>query len=593
MIDALLGHLSARFVFVVGKGGVGKSTCAAALALAMADRGRATHLLSTDPAHSIGDLFGLSLPTGESVRSDCSPRLTLEELDAIGRADRWVKGVRAAVAYLVDRGTYLDADDVHSLLDRALPGMDEVMGALRIVELAASGEGELTVIDTAPTGHTLRLLDCGSVLDGWVRALGAMADKAGAVALGLTGRRIRFEGEVVIEELRADVERFRKGVLPQSDFVVVTRDGDVVVAETRRLLDELGRRGHRVAALLHVGGGSGLDAGPVPLLRVPWGGDLVGCAGLRRWGTASVSPRAPIDALAAPWGQGCPLELIPPRPLTLFVGKGGVGKSTCAAAYALSLGAEHDILLLSSDPAGSLGDVLGRPVGPTEISIAARVAVRQLDADAELRGFRDRHRHQVRAVFERLGLESSAELDRRVLESIIDMAPPGVDEIFAIDAILDALDEGRLLVIDTAPTGHFLRLLSMPDTALSWARALIRILLKYRAVLSLDEVASDLLPFARSLERLIGLLGDPERAAAVVVTLDEALPRKETDRLVAALRARGTHVAAVLRNRSGESQVRAATGDGQAPPEISAAEIDPPPVGPERLLDFAAGWTRA
>ncbi|HUF76414.1 MAG TPA: ArsA family ATPase, partial [Longimicrobiales bacterium] len=167
-------------MFFVGKGGVGKSTSAAAVALRMADDGGRVRLVSTDPAHSLGDVFGVALQAGASATSPCSAGLTLEEIDAVGRARTWLESVRGPIAELIDLGTYLDHDDVAALLDRSMPGMDELMGALRLVELAA-GTDERVVVDTAPTGHLLRMLDSGAVLDGWSRALAAMADKAGAV----------------------------------------------------------------------------------------------------------------------------------------------------------------------------------------------------------------------------------------------------------------------------------------------------------------------------------------------------------------------------------------------------------------------------
>ena len=144
-------------MFVVGKGGVGKTTTAGALALAFAAEGRTTHLLSTDPAHSLGDLFGLTLPPGRPVPSPCNEKLVLEELDGEGYARRWSERARRPLLEIFDQGSFLDAGDVAGFLDLTLPGIDEVAGVLRLSELV---EGpERVVVDTAPTGHTLLLLD--------------------------------------------------------------------------------------------------------------------------------------------------------------------------------------------------------------------------------------------------------------------------------------------------------------------------------------------------------------------------------------------------------------------------------------------------
>jgi arsenite-transporting ATPase len=241
-------------------------------------------------------------------------------------------------------------------------------------------------------------------------------------------------------------------------------------------------------------------------------------------------------------------DSIPPRRIVFFAGKGGVGKSTCAAAYALAVSEERDVLLLGADPAGSLADVLGVPVGAEPTRVSPGLTVVELDADARLGAFRQRYRQDVRAMFERLGLDRAAALDRRVLETIVGLAPPGIVEVFALDAILDGLAGDGILVVDTAPTGHFLRLLGMPDVALSWTRAALAVLLEYRSVIPLEGLATDLLAFSRRIEGLIGHLRDPDFACTVVVTLDEALPRRETERLLRELTRAGMGVEAVVRN---------------------------------------------
>ncbi|HET9947468.1 MAG TPA: TRC40/GET3/ArsA family transport-energizing ATPase [Longimicrobiales bacterium] len=602
---ALLALLDARFTFVVGKGGVGKSTCAAALALEAADSGSQVHLLSTDPAHSVGDLFGQKLAPGAPTRAACAPNLVLEEVDAPARARAWLEGVRGPISEIVDLGTYLEAEDVAALLERSLPGMDELMAALRLVELA-EGTGpdrivpDRIVVDTAPTGHFLRMADAGTVLEGWSRALDAMAERAGAVALGLTGRRPRLAGADVIAELRDRVAALASRVLGAADFVIVARAGDVVEGETRRLEEALARRGLGVRARVNVGG-AGRGTSSAPVFTVPWTNVRPGCAGLRRWGldgAARPRPAAPTAEQRAP--ERVVLRYLAGRDVYLFVGKGGVGKSTCAAAFALELGGRGErVLLLGTDPAGSLGDVLARPIGREEVPVAPGVSARELDADAELTALREQHEARVRAVFERLGVGDAMTLDRRVLESVLDLAPSGVDEIFALEALLDevvALDGEhgrRTLVVDAAPTGHLLRLLEMPELARSWVRALLRFLLEYRSVLGLDDFAGELLERARRLRQLAELLRDARRTAAVIVTLKEPLVRLESERLARALAAAGIPVAAVVHNLWRGGTAPSWGGEGMTPPVFLAPAIDPPPVGPGRLAVFLDRWSAA
>src|SRR5207302_423596 len=143
--------------------------------------------------------------------------------------------------------------------------------------------------------------------------------------------------------------------------------------------------------------------------------------------------------------------------------------------------------------------------------------------------------------------------DRDVVRELIDLAPPGLDELFGVLSLVDAvLGRGRqaydVVVLDTAPTGHALRLLAMPDAALEWVHALLAILLKYRAVVGLGELASDLLDVARDLRELGALLRDPARTRVVAVTRPGALPRLETARLIRGLRRLRIAVGAVVIN---------------------------------------------
>src|SRR5688572_6369787 len=245
MFDQLLARVPTRFVFVVGKGGVGKTTTAGAIALALADDNQSTRLISTDPAHSISDLFN---------RENCSSNLTLEEFDARTYADRFFAELRAPLIELIERGTYLDAADAASFLDLSIPGIDEVMGALRLVELYES-DARRVVVDTAPTGHTIRLLETAAIIDSWVDAGRAMAEKASVVSAALVGQAVPLRAVPLLDEWRSAARRFNTEVVGKSSAIVVTRAGGVVQAETTRLIGELEKHGLHVGATLSVGDG--------------------------------------------------------------------------------------------------------------------------------------------------------------------------------------------------------------------------------------------------------------------------------------------------------------------------------------------------
>lgn len=577
---------------MVGKGGVGKTTTAGALALASADRGDSTHLLSTDPAPSLADLFEVGLPRGRTTPSPCADRLTLEELDAQGYADRWIARVRAPLLELVDRGTYLDSEDVAGFLDLSLPGVDEIAAVLRLADLAGDAGSRRVFVDTAPTGHTLRLLDASSVLRSWAAAFQAMEDKAEAVLSGLMHRTVRLAAHEVIRDLEAGIERFRGDVLAHGQAVVVERSGRLVQAETLRLRAALARRGLPVSARVLTLAPGEIPGPPAPdTVAVPWQERLVGCEPLRAWGrsagrgAAPTTPSPPTEGPAAPWLAALDADLV------LFVGKGGVGKTTCAAAAAVGLArAGLPVVLLGTDPAGSLEDVLQHPIPPEGTTVGG-VRVREIQAGIEFERFRERYREDVEQAFARLGAAQGLALDRRVVASLLDLAPPGADEIFAVLALLDEAAPDSVLIVDAAPTGHLLRLLEMPALALGWTRQLMRVLVKYRAALGLDAFAERLLDFAKQLKELNLRLHDPARTAALVVSIPGPLVEAQSARLEQRLEKGAVRVAARVLNRAAGPGPRAA-GSSSAR-QIRAPLLDPPPLGPDALSDFFHRWTIA
>ncbi|MGH7482468.1 MAG: ArsA family ATPase, partial [Longimicrobiales bacterium] len=271
-------ELARRWIFVVGKGGVGKTTTAGAIGLALADTGERTHLISTDPAHSLADLFEAA-PAPSPTASPCTDALILEELDAASYAERWRAELAGPLSEVIERGTYLDAEDAARFLGLSIPGIDELMAALRLAELDESGPARI-VVDTAPTGHTLRLLDSGRSLGGWITAFEAMEEKAEAVASAFAGRTVRLAAADALAKLESAVSIFEERVLPEADVVLVGRAEPTVVAETERLEAALRRRGMRIALRVAVGPGWA-PGGEWVGARLPDSG--APCEALRGW----------------------------------------------------------------------------------------------------------------------------------------------------------------------------------------------------------------------------------------------------------------------------------------------------------------------
>jgi arsenite-transporting ATPase len=200
------------------------------------------------------------------------------------------------------------------------------------------------------------------------------------------------------------------------------------------------------------------------------------------------------------------------------------------------------------------------------------------------------------------GLGVSAPADREVVERLVELAPPGVDEVMALGDVIDLLEgrEYNALVLDTAPTGHLLRLLEMPAVALDWSHALLRLLLQYREVVGLGETAERLLRFARTLRRLRAYLEDGAHTFFLAVALPEALSVPETERLARRLAELRIAPGALLVNRvlAGDAVLPSRGAEAArllAVPGIPLSAVAPEwggegPRGVAELLRFARSW---
>jgi arsenite-transporting ATPase len=663
--------IAVSYHFFGGKGGVGKTTCAGAAALARAERGHRVLLVSTDPAHSLGDLLGRRL--GPAARAVPTRRGSLHaaELDADAALARFVRARRPQLARIVSRGTYLDDDDIERLLRLALPGVDELIGLLELTRLARIRAYEEVVVDTAPTGHTLRLLGMPDTLLRIAEVLDDMQAKHRFLTESLGGRYRPDAADALVDEIAGDGRRLG-GLLRDPErcaFSWILVPEALALEEARDALAALGANGLAVGEVIvnrvtpaprgrcvpcsarvcaeHEVIRAARAAFPDHALRLlpALAREPRGPGALRALGRVLVagivraprtvrpgvrrarSPRpAPLD------GPRVPLEGLLPRTvrLVLLTGKGGVGKTTCAAALALALAggpSPRRVLVLSTDPAHSLADVLGVSLGDDirqPPGAPPGLHAREIDAPRLLGARRAAYLEAVQEVFDALRGDSSFDpaFDRAVVEDLIDLAPPGIDELFGLLAVVEALGGEQpydTVVVDTAPTGHALRLLEMPRAALDWVHAFMAILLKYRKVIGLGELGADLLGLSRDLRSLQVLLGDRERTRAFAVTRAAELPRLETRRLVGALSRLGVPVAGVIVNaltstpagttvgprcsrcrRAASAErrtVRALVADLGASKHaravmVRAPALTPPPRGVRALSRWQGSWRR-
>lgn len=587
----MFGNLP-KFVFFTGKGGVGKTSLACATALDLAERGRHVLLVSTDPASNVGQVFETRI--GNHITAIPG----VEGLDSIE-----IDPADAAAAYrerIVGpmRGT---------LPDKALRAIEEQLSGACTTEIAAFDEFtalltdhslvdryDHVVFDTAPTGHTIRLLKLPGAWTGFLEAGRGDASCLGPLA-GLEKQRERYAAAVA-----------RLADAAQTRLILVARPSHSALAEAARTSDELAAIGFAnqllaVNGVMPAGDSQGdplamalmrrdqaaLAAVGPGLRRLPratfplCAENLVGKDALRRFsrGTtpgaddaADVTARPLIDLPSL----GSLVDEIerPGKGLIMLMGKGGVGKTSMAAAVAVELAARgHEVLLTTTDPAAHLVETLG--------GVAERLTVSRIDPAVETARYRQH-------VLETKGKDLDADA-RAMLEE--DLRSPCTEEIAVFQAFSRAIREGgrHFVVMDTAPTGHTLLLL---DATGAYHRDIVR----HAAP---EAVRHMVTPMMR--------LQDPQQTKILIVTLPETTPVLEAAHLQddlrragiepwgwivnASLAAAATHHPLLRRRAAAElpqiARVRDALAERYAVVPMAAEE----PVGTQRLRALCAGST--
>ena len=266
------GLLARNIVFVGGKGGVGKTTTAAALALAAAERGRTCLVVSTDPAHSLGDIFERTIGDAETV---LAANLTGLEIDPDRAAAVHIASVKERMKTLVHARLY---DEVDRQLDLAAhaPGATEAALIERVADLmaAAGSRFDLIIFDTAPSGHTVRLLSLPEVMSAWMDGLLRHRERSSRLGamLGHLGGGRRQGDELSLIDQREDhprdspearinemlQARRRKFVVARerlldaagTAFLLVVNPDRLSILESRRVVETLARFDIPVSSLI-------------------------------------------------------------------------------------------------------------------------------------------------------------------------------------------------------------------------------------------------------------------------------------------------------------------------------------------------------
>jgi arsenite-transporting ATPase len=251
----MISLLDRQVIFFGGKGGVGKTTCSSAFALAASRRGQRVLLVSTDPAHSTSDIFERHIGADEG---EIEPRLWAIEIDAIRESARYVGEVKREIERMFAPAVIRQA---HRQIDMAAasPGLAEVALLDRMIDLIVAREAryDLIVFDTAPTGHTVQLLRMPEVMETWIRAL----VKHRRAVLEIDRGTENQDGVVAasVDPVLAALERrherlkvLRARLLDRANtsFVFVTIAERLAIEETARAAELLAETGIDVAALV-------------------------------------------------------------------------------------------------------------------------------------------------------------------------------------------------------------------------------------------------------------------------------------------------------------------------------------------------------
>ncbi|MDA2239528.1 arsenical pump-driving ATPase [Bacillus cereus group sp. Bc222] len=499
------------FLFFTGKGGVGKTSTACATAITLADMGKQVLLISTDPASNLQDVFEIEL-TNKPKKIPSVPNLQVANLDPETAAHEYKERVV---------GPYRG-----KLPDAVIATMEEQLSGACTVEMAAFDEfstlltnKELTskfdhiIFDTAPTGHTLRLLQLPTAWSGFLEESTHGASCLGPLA-GLGDKKelynqtvqalsnpnqtmlmlvTRPDSSPLQEAERAAHELKEIGVSNQ--FLLVNgilKDYMQNDNVSNALFKRQSRALENIAEEL-----KNLPTYEIPL--VPF--NVTGIENMRKlvqpMENLSISDEE-TNTVSIPSLQTLITNLSESGKRVIFtMGKGGVGKTTVASAIAVGLAEKgHHVHLTTTDPAAHIDYVMHGEQGNITIS--------RIDPKVEVENYRKEVIEQAKDTVDEEGLAYLEE----------DLRSPCTEEIAVFRALADIVERANdeIVVIDTAPTGHTLLLL---DAAQTYHKEIAR---------STGEVP-------QSVKNLLPRLRNPEETSVVIVTLAEATPVHEASRL--------------------------------------------------------------
>ena len=535
-----------EFVFFSGKGGVGKSTVSCATATWLADNDYETLLVTTDPAPNLSDIFGQEI--GHEVTTiDDIENLSAIEIDPDTAAEEYRQETIEPMRQLLD-------DEQLETVEEQLnsPCVEEIAAFDNFVDFMDSPEYDVVVFDTAPTGHTIRLMELPS---DW----NAELEKGGSTCIGPAAS---------MEERKQDYERAIDTLQDdeRTSFAFVGKPENSSIDEVERSASDLGELG--IASQLLIVNGylpesvcedpffegkredeqavieraqTEFDADAMATYPLQ-PGEIAGLDLLADVGgvlydgdeaTVDVGTATDVDAeTAVEFDSMANAEAVADqlRPgnetqYLFFTGKGGVGKSTIASTAATKLAeAGHETLVVTTDPAAHLEDIFGERVGhePTSVGQANLHAAR-IDQEKALAEYRTQVLDHVSEMYEDKE-DTQIDVDAAIANVEEELESPCAEEMAALEKFVSYFNEDGydIVVFDTAPTGHTLRLLELPSD--------------WKGFMDLGSLTKGAAPAkGDQYDQVIEIMKDPEQSSFAFVMYPEYTPMMEAYRAAADL----------------------------------------------------------
>ncbi len=548
-----------EFIFFSGKGGVGKTSMACAHAVHFAAQGKRTLIVTTDPASNLADVFEQTI--GHQITPVAGvPNLSAMEIDPDLATKEYIDRAMAPIrAAFPPQMVQVMEEQMSGPCTAEVAAFDRFTDFLDLPKVHDTSF-DIIIFDTAPTGHTLRLLELPAE---WSRAIETASAGNGQTCLGPAA---------AIQESQHKYERALAAMrqAAQTSFVFVLHPEAISIKETRRAIGELGKLGIDNFRLI-VNGIIPPEGAQNPLFaaraemqahyldqieaelpysqqRMPLlAGEIKGVERLQQVsqlffdGEPAAFIPLPVEKQPAKNAFSSLEDLraiLQPnghRRTLFFAGKGGVGKTVASCITAVWLARQgYKTLLLTTDPAAHLGDVLGTPVGDDLAAVpgAENLWAAKIDPKAAAETYKAR-------ILEDASQRGRPAASIQVMAEELDS--PCTEEMAAFDKFIEyAAQEGwQAVVFDTAPTGHTLRLLELP---IDWSKQL-----DVKIFASVDTTAADDVAKQR-FAQVIEMMRDPQQSAFAFVMYPEATPILEAWRAAKELGTVGIRPGMVVAN---------------------------------------------